>query len=81
MDNGERLTYNAGTISVDTYQDMVRTFLKIYLDKHSAKRQKQYMCNYIRKPRKLKVKMYLARLRELNGCLRYLPGPNGSPMP
>ena len=25
--------------------------------------------------------MYSARLRELNGYLRYLPGQNGSPMP
>ena len=69
------------TISQDTYDETLRTFLKSYLDKHSSKRQKQYMRNYIRKPRMLKVKMCAARLRELNGYLRYFPGQGSGPMP
>ena len=66
-ENEEEEVRMISIIGVDTYQDTRRTFLKSYLDKHSANRQKQYMRNYIHKHRKLKIKMYSARLRELNG--------------
>ena len=68
------------TINKETFRKTLRTFLKSYFDKHSAKRQKQYLRNHIRKPRALKIRTCSTRLREINGYFKHFPDAGAIPM-
>eukprot|EP00957_Ditylum_brightwellii_P186887 14231681-Ditylum_brightwellii.AAC.1 len=66
------------------YDDMFKACLqelkKHYFLKNSARLQKAYLCNHIRKPSKLLIKNTAARLQDVNGTLMRFPAPDNNPV-
>eukprot|EP00957_Ditylum_brightwellii_P210298 15364807-Ditylum_brightwellii.AAC.1 len=67
-------------ISMDTYKVCLGLLKKQYFPKNTARLQKNYLCNHIKKPNKLLVKNTAARLREVNGMLSRFPVPKNDSM-
>eukprot|EP00957_Ditylum_brightwellii_P176662 13455693-Ditylum_brightwellii.AAC.1 len=53
---------------------------KHYFPKNSARLQKAYLYNHIRKPSKLSIKNTAARLWDVNGMLAQFPTPDNRPL-
>ena len=64
----------------DTFKACLQELKKHYFPKNSARLQKTYLCNHIRKPSKLSIKNTAARLRDVNGMLAQFPAPDNRPM-
>jgi hypothetical protein len=64
----------------DTFKACLQELKKHYFPKNSARLQKAYLRNHIRKPRKLSIKNTAARLRDVNGMLARFPAPDNKLM-
>eukprot|EP00957_Ditylum_brightwellii_P082408 6265820-Ditylum_brightwellii.AAC.1 len=64
----------------DTFKACLQELKKHYFPKNSARLQKAYFRNHIRKPQKLFIKNTASMLRDVNGMLARFPTPDNKPM-
>jgi hypothetical protein len=75
----EEATTTRGTETLEHFGQVVDDMGAYVFPRRALQMEKRYMRRYMRKPRRLKMREYMARVEELNNDLRYFPAyVNGS---
>jgi hypothetical protein len=69
----EESTADRGTETLEHFEEVLQDMGSYVFPRRALQMEKRYMRRYMRKPRKLKMREYLARVDELNNDLRYFP--------
>jgi hypothetical protein len=69
----EEATATRGTETLEHFEEVLDDMGSYVFPHRALQMEKRYMRRYMRKPRKLKMREYMARVEELNNDLRYFP--------
>jgi hypothetical protein len=69
----EDSTLTRGTETLEHFTQVLEDMGAYVFPRRALQMEKRYMRRYMRKPRKLKMREYMARVEELNNDLRYFP--------